>query len=217
MFSWFERRISPYPDAPAAQPPSGFFSFVWFCTRGMRGLILCMTLLTALIGAFEALLFSMMGSVVDWLAKVPADQLWQRERGHLLMLAGILLGSVLLVSLQAMSKYQGLFSNFPMRLRWNFHRHLLGQSLSFYQDEFAGRVSAKVMQTALAVRDTVLIVTDILVFVVIYFVTMIAVLGHFDTMLLLPFLAWLALYVATLWFFVPSSARRPVCRPTRAA
>ncbi|WP_225548524.1 ABC transporter ATP-binding protein [Chromobacterium violaceum] len=203
MFSWFERRISPYPDAPAAQPPSGFFSFVWFCTRGMRGLILCMTLLTALIGAFEALLFSMMGSVVDWLAKVPADQLWQRERGHLLMLAGILLGSVLLVSLQAMSKYQGLFSNFPMRLRWSFHRHLLGQSLSFYQDEFAGRVSAKVMQTALAVRDTVLIVTDILVFVVIYFVTMIAVLGHFDSMLLLPFLAWLALYVATLWFFVP--------------
>ncbi|XLM23318.1 ABC transporter ATP-binding protein/permease, partial [Chromobacterium piscinae] len=104
---------------------------------------------------------------------------------------------------QAMCKYQGLFSNFPMRLRWNFHRHLLGQSLSFYQDEFAGRVSAKVMQTSLAVRDTVLILTDIMVFVVIYFVTMIAVLGHFDPMLLLPFLAWLALYVATLWFFVP--------------
>ncbi|SUX29918.1 ABC transporter ATP-binding protein [Chromobacterium vaccinii] len=203
MFSWFERRISPYPDTPAAQPPRGFFPFIWFCTRGMRGLILCMTLLTALIGAFEALLFSMLGSVVDWLAKVPANQLWQRESGHLLLLAGILLASVLLVSLQAMSKYQGLFSNFPMRLRWNFHRHLLGQSLSFYQDEFAGRVSAKVMQTALAVRDTVLIITDILVFVVIYFVTMIAVLGHFDVMLLLPFLAWLALYVATLWFFVP--------------
>ncbi|WP_434630466.1 ABC transporter ATP-binding protein [Chromobacterium sp. CV08] len=203
MFSWFERRVSPYPDAPAAQPPQGFFSFIWFCTAGMRGLILCMTLLTATIGAFEALLFSMLGSVVDWLSKTPADLLWQRERGHLLLLAGILLGSIVLVALQAMSKYQGLFSNFPMRLRWNFHRHLLGQSLSFYQDEFAGRVSAKVMQTALAVRDTVLIVTDILVFVVIYFVTMIAVLGHFDRFLLLPFLGWLAFYIATLCFFVP--------------
>ncbi|AUH52597.1 multidrug ABC transporter ATP-binding protein [Chromobacterium sp. ATCC 53434] len=203
MFSWFERRVSPYPDAPAAQPPQGFFSFIWFCTAGMRGLILGMTLLTATIGAFEALLFSMLGSVVDWLSKTPADLLWQRERGHLLLLAGILLGSIVLVALQAMSKYQGLFSNFPMRLRWNFHRHLLGQSLSFYQDEFAGRVSAKVMQTALAVRDTVLIVTDILVFVVIYFVTMIAVLGHFDRFLLLPFLGWLAFYIATLCFFVP--------------
>ncbi|QEL57668.1 ABC transporter ATP-binding protein [Chromobacterium paludis] len=203
MFGWFERRVSPYPDTPPAQPPQGFFSFIWFCTQGLRGLILCMTLLTACIGAFEALLFSMMGSVVSWLAKTPADQLWLREREHLLLLAGILFGSVLLVAFQAASKYQGLFSNFPMRLRWNFHRHLLGQSLSFYQDEFAGRVSAKVMQTALAVRDTVLIITDILVFVVIYFVTMIAVLGHFDLVLLLPFLGWLTLYVATLWYFVP--------------
>ncbi|UTH76521.1 ABC transporter ATP-binding protein [Chromobacterium sp. IIBBL 290-4] len=203
MFGWFESRVSPYPDAPPAQPPQGFFSFIWYCTHGLRGLILCMTVLTAGIGAFEALLFSMMGSVVDWLSKTPAALLWQNERAHLLELAVILLGSIGLVALQAMSKYQGLFSNFPMRLRWNFHRHLLGQSLSFYQDEFAGRVSAKVMQTALAVRDTVLIITDILVFVVIYFVTMIAVLGHFDLFLLLPFMAWLVFYIGTLWFFVP--------------
>ncbi|MCQ4111605.1 ABC transporter ATP-binding protein, partial [Aeromonas sp. JL9] len=102
------------------------------------------------------------------------------------------------IALQAMCKYQGLAGNFPMRLRWIYHRHLLGQSMSFYQDEFAGRVSAKVMQTALAVRDTVMIVTDILVFVVIYFVTMIAVVGSFDTALLWPFIGWLLLYVATL-------------------
>ncbi|OWY39022.1 multidrug ABC transporter ATP-binding protein [Xenophilus sp. AP218F] len=203
MFSWFERRVRPYPDAPPPQPPRGFFSFIWFCTRGMRGLILCMTLLTSCIGAFEALLFSMLGSVVDWLGKVPAAQLWQQQSDNLLLLGGILLASPLLIALQAMSKYQGLFANFPMRLRWNFHRHLLGQSMNFYQDEFAGRVAAKVMQTSLAVRDTVLILTDILVFVVIYFVTMIAVLGHFDLYLLLPFLGWLAVYVATLWYFVP--------------
>jgi ATP-binding cassette, subfamily B, multidrug efflux pump len=53
-----------------------------------------------------------------------------------------------------MLKHQTLAGNFPMRLRWNFHRLMLGQSMSFYQDEFAGRVAAKVMQTALAVRDT---------------------------------------------------------------
>ena len=90
-----------------------------------------------------------------------------------------------------------------MRLRWNFHRLMLGQSMSFYQDEFAGRVATKVMQTALAVRDTWMIVADILVFVVIYFVTMVAVVGGFDAWLLLPFLGWLVLYVAALWYFVP--------------
>eukprot|EP01137_Pigoraptor_chileana_P014241 Opistho-2@68633 len=203
MFSWFEKRVDPYPDTPPPQPPSGFFAFVWAATHGLRPLIVGMTLLTASIGAFEALLFSMLGSVVDWLSAVPTNQLWATQKGNLLLLAAILLGSPLLIALQSLSKYQGLSSNFPMRLRWNFHRHLLGQSMSFYQDEFAGRVSAKLMQTALAVRDCVLIVTDILVFITIYFVTMMAVVGRFDARLLLPFLAWLGLYLLALRFFVP--------------
>ena len=203
MFSWFERLVPPYPETPPPQPPAGFFRFVWAATEGMRGLIACLTLLTAAIGAFEALLFSMLGSVVDWLSAVPANELWATQKDKLALLAMILLASPLLIALQAMSKYQGLSSNFPMRLRWNFHRHLLGQSMSFYADEFAGRVSAKLMQTALAVRDCVLIVTDILVFVSIYFVTMLGVVGGFDAHLLLPFLAWLACYLLALWFFVP--------------
>jgi ATP-binding cassette subfamily B multidrug efflux pump len=90
-----------------------------------------------------------------------------------------------------------------MRLRWNFHRLMLGQSMSFYQDEFAGRVATKVMQTALAVRDAWMTATDILAFITIYFLTMLAVVGSFDLWLLLPFLGWLALYVGCLVFFVP--------------
>ncbi len=188
MFAWFERRINPYPDGPPPQPPTGFFRFIWAASAGMRGLIVAMTALTATIGAFEALLFSMLGSIVDWLSQVPPDQLWQQEKGHLLLLAGILLASPLLVWLQSLCKFQGLLGNFPMRLRWNFHRHLLSQSMQFYQDEFAGRVSAKVMQTALAVRDTVMIVADIMVFITIYFITMVAVVGSFDLALVVPFI-----------------------------
>ncbi len=203
MFSWFEKQVEVYPDSPPEQPPKGFFPFIWSATRGMRPFILGMTLLTACIGAFEAMLFSMLGSIVDWLSRTAPDKLWTQEREHLLLLGGILLASPLLIALQALFKYQSLFGNFPMRLRWNFHRHLLGQSMSFYQDEFAGRVAAKVMQSSLAVRDTVMIMTDILVFVVIYFVTMAAVVGSFDRWLLLPFLGWVLLYMLTLKFFVP--------------
>ncbi len=103
----------------------------------------------------------------------------------------MLAGSIVLAGAQALFKYQGVFSNFPMRLRWNFHRLMLEQSMGFYQDEFAGRIATKVMQTALAVRDTWLIFTDILVYVVIYFVTMVAVVGAFDAWLMVPFLGWL--------------------------
>ena len=207
MFSRFEKLVHPFPDSPAPQPPQGLLRFIWAATRGTRGLVAGLTLLTAAIGAFEALLFSMLGSVVDWLAAVPVAQWWSTQQDKLLMLLAILLASPLLIALQAMSKYQGLSSNFPMRLRWNFHRHLLAQSMGFYQDEFAGRVSAKLMQTALAVRDCVLIVTDILVFVTIYFLTMLGVVGGFDAWLLLPFLGWLAAYVLALAFFVPRLGR----------
>ena len=203
MLAHFEKKLHPYPDAEPTPPPRGLLPFVWACTRGSRGFILWMTLLTAAIGAFEALLFGMLGSIVDWLGATEPARLWEEHRGQLLLLAAILVASPVIVALQALFKYQTLFGNFPMLLRWNFHRLMLGQSLAFYQDEFAGRVATKVMQTSLAVRDVMLIVTDILMFVVIYFVTLIAVVGRLDAWLLLPFLGWLALYVATLWFFVP--------------
>jgi ATP-binding cassette subfamily B multidrug efflux pump len=141
--------------------------------------------------------------VVDWLTQTPVDELWERQRTNMLLLGGILLASPLLVLVQTLIKHQALAGNFPMRLRWVFHRHMLGQSLAFYQDEFAGRVATKVMQTALAVRDTWMIVADIMVFVGIYFITMVAVVGSFDAWVLLPFLGWLALYVLALVWFVP--------------
>ncbi|MDQ1310934.1 MAG: transporter ATP-binding protein, partial [Pseudomonadota bacterium] len=203
LFRWFENRVTPYPEFAPEAPPKNFFAFLWACSEGLRPYILAMTLCTAVIGAFEALLFAMLGRVVDWLAAVEPARLWTEQRGSLLLLAAILAASPLVVALQTLLKHQTLAANFPMRLRWNFHRLLLRQSMGFYQDEFAGRIATKVMQTALAVRDTWLTVADILVFITIYFVTMVAVVGSFDAWLLLPFLGWLALYAAALVFFVP--------------
>ncbi|MEK0417129.1 MAG: hypothetical protein RI949_1135 [Pseudomonadota bacterium] len=180
---------------------------MWACTQGTRAYIALMTLFTASIGAFEALLFAVMGRILDWLAVVPADQLWAREGATLLGLAVVLVSSIALAAFQTMFKHQALAGNLPMRLRWNFHRLMLSQSMSFFQDEFAGRIATKLMQSALAVRDTWMIMTDILVYVVIYFVTMGGVLGSFDTRALGPFLLWIALYGVSLRFFVPRLSR----------
>jgi ATP-binding cassette subfamily B multidrug efflux pump len=207
VLSWFENLVDPYPVEPPKAPPKGFAAFLWAGTQGMRRYLLGMTLLTASIGAFEALLFSMLGNIVDWLGAVSPDQLWTTSREKLLLLAGVLLLSPLVVWVQTMLKHQALAGNFPMRLRWNFHRLMLGQSMNFYQDEFAGRIATKVMQTALAVRDTCFIVGDILVFTTIYFVTMTAVVGSFNAWLLLPFLGWIVLYGSAVYFFVPRLSR----------
>ncbi len=188
-------------------PPRAFLPFVWACSEGLRGYIAAMTALTAAIGVFEALLFAMLGEIVDWLGPMVPEHLWAEHGLTLALLAVVLVGSTLLVAAQSMFKHQAMAGNFPMRLRWNFHRALLQQSIGFYQDEFAGRIATKLMQTALAVRDVWMILADILVFVLIYFVTMVTVVGGFDRWLLLPFLAWVLLYLWALLYFVPRLAR----------
>ena len=207
MFHIFERLVEPYPDTTPVAPPQSFFAFLWECTRGLRPYLLAMMLFTAAVGVIEALLFSMIGRVVDWLAKTEPARLWDDNRTGLMLLMGMLLLSPLLVSFQALFKHQAMMGNFPMRLRWNFHRLMLAQSMSFYQNEFAGRVAAKVMQTALAVRDVWMILADVMVFVIIYFVTMVLGAGGFDLRLMLPFLGWLVLYIAACIYFVPRLGR----------
>ena len=124
------------------------------------------------------------------------------------MWLGIALGlSMVLTLLWALLRFNTMAGNFPMRLRWQFHRLLLGQSMSFYQDEFAGRISTKLMQTALAVRDVWMIGADILIYVLVYFATLIGVLAGFDAWLLAPFLCWLGLYLVSLRYFVPRLAK----------
>ena len=85
MLRWFERLVHPYPDGPPPAPPRGFFAFLWACSEGLRPYLLGMTLCTAVIGAFEALLFAMLGRIVDWLAAVEPARLWAEHRSALLL------------------------------------------------------------------------------------------------------------------------------------
>ena len=203
IFSWFENRLNPYPDQSPKTLENGLFRFIWSSIEGMKGWILLLAVLTIGNGVMEAMLFQFMGLLVDWLGAYTPTTLWQ-EKGHLLMgMGGLLVFSIIWLFLASSVRLQTLQGVFPMRLRWNFHRLMLGQSLSFYQDEFAGRVSAKVMQTALAVRDTVLTIADMLVYVVVYFVTSGLVLASLDSWFLVPFFVWIVLFITILRFLIP--------------
>ncbi|MEN9559356.1 MAG: hypothetical protein RLZZ502_567 [Pseudomonadota bacterium] len=214
MLAYFEKLVDPYPDndgnndSKVASPsttavPNTLLKFLWHSAQGTRPFILAVTVLTAIVGFFEAILFAMLGNVVDWLGKSSPATLWAEQHENLILLALVVLASPLMVFWQAAVKHQSLMGNFPMRLRWNFHRAMLSQSMSFYQDEFAGRIATKVMQTALAVRDVWMMFADILVYVLIYFGTIVVVLAAFEWRMMLPFLLWLCLYIACLRFFVP--------------
>jgi len=207
LFPFFEKLLHPYPEAEPPLPPKGFFAFVWACTRGLRAYIAVLALLSAAIAAYEAWLFALLGRIVDWLGKVQPARLWD-EQGHMLMiLASVLVASTLLIALQTFVKHQTLAINFPLRMRWNFHRLMLGQSMAFYSDEFAGRITTKVMQTALAVREMVFTTTEVVIGIGIYFITIVALAGGFDAQLMLPFLGWFVLYAASVVYFVPRLGR----------
>ena len=165
-----------------------------------------MMALTAAIGAFEALLFAFLGRIVDWLAKLQPERFWVDHGSTLWLLATVLMASVGAVALQTVLKHQTVAINLPMRLRWNFHRLMLGQSLAFYQDEFAGRITTKVMQTSLAVRNVVLTLADVMVGIGVYFLTMVVLAASFDLRLIWPFAIWLGAYLVAIVWFVPRLA-----------
>ena len=203
LFKFFEDRLPPYPGAEPPLPPKAFMAFVWDGTRGLRGYVVAMAVLSAGIAVFEALLFAVLGRVIDWLSDVAPGALWAERQGSILAVVALLLGSLLLVALQTSIKHQVLAINFPLRLRWNFHRLMLGQSMAFYADEFAGRITTKIMQTALAVRDMIFTSTDVVIGMGTYLVTILVLLAGFDARLIVPFAVWMVAYGLACWYFVP--------------
>lgn len=207
IFSWFESRIDPYPEAAPKTPEKGLWRFIWSNIEGVRKWIAVLAVFTVGVGIMEALMFQFMGKVVDWLGTYTPQTLFV-EKGH------ALIGMMTMVAFFAVWTFfasnvrlQTLQGVFPMRLRWNFHRLMLGQSLGFYQDEFAGRVSAKVMQTALALRDVVMTVADMVVYVLVYFITSGVILSSFDAWLIVPFICWMIGFAMIMRFLIPKLGR----------
>jgi len=192
MLQWFEKLVDPYPTKDLNKPlPTTFFAFVWQSTKGIRPYLFILIACTAAAASFEALFFSYIGKLVDWLTQSHPSTFLENNQQNLTILISILFANIFFVSLQSVVKHQVLFSNFPMRMRWRFHNLLLQQSLDFFHTDFAGRLSAKVMQTALAVREFWMILGDMLVYVLIYFITISVVLGSISPVLIIPLMLWL--------------------------
>jgi ATP-binding cassette subfamily B multidrug efflux pump len=204
MLSFFEKRINPFPPEHPEQPPQGLYAFCRHYTRGLEGSLLAMSCLTAMLAILEVTLFSFMGDLVDWLSTQNPDTLFASEGTKLLLMSLVVLVAMpLIVLLHALITYQSLLGNYPMRIRWQAHRYLLKQSLNFYENDFAGRLATKVMQTALGVRETVMKLLDVLVYILVYFMSALVMIGTSDWRLMIPMLVWLFAYIGIQFYFVP--------------
>jgi len=204
MFSFFEKLVKPFPEELVQQPPKSIFAFCWHYTKGMTWVLLCLSALSALVAVLEVSLFAYLGQLVDWFATRGREDFLQQEFSSLLWMALILLvllpGVVLLHSLLS---FQTLMGNYPMKIRWQAHSYLMQQSLGFFQNEFAGRVATKVMQTALSVREAVMKTLDLMVYVGVYFLSIIVLVFSMDWRLAAPLVIWFLLYITILKFLLP--------------
>ena len=204
MFTFFEKLLEPFPAQIATRPPATLFAFCLHYTRGVWPWLFLMAFLVAVVSVLEVLLFGFLGNLVDWLTNTDKNNFLENEGGKLFWVAIIIVVVLPLVStIYSIVMHQTVLGNYPMRIRWLAHRYLLHQSFGFYQDEFAGRVATKVMQTALGVRETIMTVIDVIVYVGVYFIGALILVGSFDFWLMLPFLAWLVLYTVLLGYFLP--------------
>ncbi|MGL6172101.1 MAG: ABC transporter ATP-binding protein [Vibrio sp.] len=208
MFKLFEGFTEPFPTGEPQRPPNTLWAFCRHYTRGFEKPLLVMALLSTSIAIIEVSLFGFMGQLVDWLSTSQPDTFLAENQTTLIGLGLlVLVGMPLLIALYSLLIHQSLLGNYPMSIRWLAHRYLLKQSVAFYQDEFAGRISTKVMQTALAVRETVMKSLDVFVYVLVYFTAIVVILAQADWRLMLPMLLWLTIYITVQLYYVPKLKR----------
>ena len=204
MFGFFERRLDPFPETRTGMPPARLWSFISHYVADARPWLLGMAVLSALLGVAEVMLFGFLGQIIDWLTVAQPDSFLE-DYGLLLigMVAVVIFAMPLGHYIWGLIVHQVMYGNLPMSARWRMHTYLLGQSIGFYSDEFAGRVGAKVMQTALAVREVMIKLLDVLVYTGVFFITMVVLVASADIRLAAPLGLWLACYIALICWFVP--------------
>lgn len=204
LFRAFERLVDPYPDEHLVRPPQRLWSFIWHYAKPFKWLFLASILCSAGIALIEVFAFELVGNVVDWATTTGREGFWEAHGWKVLLVCG-LIGIVwpLASLLDELVMLQGILGNMAMQIRWRTHRYLLRQSNSFYANDFAGRIATKMMQSALGVRDVCVKLTNLFVYMGVYFVTTLVLFAGNDWRLAIPLVLWVALYGVAMRVFLP--------------
>ncbi len=204
IFSFFENLVPSFPQRNGGTPPKNPVKFILFFTRGLCGFFIAASVLNSVIAIGEALFFVCLGLVVDWTSSsTPHNFIALHGTSILVMLlcAGVILpvASVL----HSLLIHQTISGNYSSQIRWQLHSYLLNQSLSFFNEEYAGSLANKVMQTSVAVRTAVMKLIDVMVHLIVYIATMLIMLSNANISLCIPLAVWLILYISSLVCFIP--------------
>ena len=204
MFDFFERVVPPFSQDQVERPPQALSKFVWHYTKPFRFLLVALLLTSATIAAIEVYMFSAIGEIIDWTQTSDPSTFFDVHGATLIKISLlIIICWPALTFIDSCIEHQGLLGNFAMQIRWRSHRYLLRQSSVFFANDFSGRIATKVMQTALSIRDSIVSLNGLVVYVAVYFSSSIIIFFNNDWRLAVPLLVWLASYLLVMRFFLP--------------
>ncbi len=204
MFRFFENLLNPTIDAADTTPPAGLVAFYWHYARQARGLLVALFVAGTIVALMDVLIPIFIGRVVDLVSTHTAIEVLHDHWPDLLAMAAVQLCLRPLVLLgQNLIANQGIVANLTNLVRWQSHWHVVRQGWSFFQNDFAGRIANRIMQTGPSLRDSIVSGTNAVWYILVYGTSAIVLLSRSDGRLAIPILAWFTGYIVMLRWFVP--------------
>ena len=204
LFRLFEKLVEPTALPSDAAPPSGLAAFYWHHARQVRHLIFALFIAGSMVAFLDTTIPVFIGRLVSLASTHASDALFRDAWPQLAGMAAVLLiARPLAIACQQLLTNQAINPGFTNLVRWQNHWHVVRQSWTFFQNDFAGRIANRVMQSGPSLRESVVVGTNAVWYILIYGGTAIVLLGSRDLRLAVPVLLWFAGYAVTLRYLVP--------------
>jgi ATP-binding cassette subfamily B multidrug efflux pump len=209
LFGFFENLLKPTELSPEAAPPARLGAFYWHYARQAKGLVIALFVVGFTVAAVDATIPAFIGRVVNLLTNTTPSQLFAEHWHQLLFMAAmLLLVRPSVVFLQNLITNQAIAPGMTNVIRWQSHWHVVRQSWTFFQNDFAGRIANRVMQTGPALRESVVAGTNAVWYIFVYGGSAIVLTASNDLRLCIPMSIWFVAYAALLYYFVPRLRER---------
>ena len=209
MFRWFESLIPVFPPVDTRTPPRSVVKFYLFYLRPVWPVLLATLVAGLALALVEAAMFDFLGRIVDMVAERPGADFFQRHASELAWMVGIcVIARPIVVGVHNLLVNQAIVPGLSNRSRWLMHNYVVRQSLTFFQNDFAGSVANRVMQTGTSLRESAVQMVDSLWYIVVYTGTALVLFAQADWRLMIPLLLWMLAYAVIMVYFVPRAKER---------
>ncbi|KMN08205.1 MULTISPECIES: ABC transporter ATP-binding protein [Pseudomonas] len=211
LYRRFEQLIDIFREAPSATPPNTVWAFYIYYLRQVWPLFAALLVVGLVAALIEVSLFSYLSTLIDLAQGTPNTEFFSIHSGELIWMAVVaLIIRPVFFGLHDLLVHQTLSPSMTSMIRWQNHNYVLKQSLNFFQNDFAGRIAQRIMQTGNSLRDSAVQAVDALWHVLIYAISSLVLFAEADWRLMIPLLTWIVLYIGALYYFVPRVKERSV-------